>query len=354
MTIRRPLLLLALPAVLAACADARPPLAPEPTAEVAVEAAPPASLSAVAGNADVTYYTLHSTVRFYNAAIASVSAGSIDGNDAYVPPSASVRVTGNWQLGPVTDVSYCPFCIVQSYVAWVAPAPGVSPVNAGLFSMVIWPLNPNPGPAGSYDWTTQAPNADGEYHIGQGGTLDYYYQPWATAGLGFITGSSPAITAASYRIVVDGTPPDVTYSGALAYDIGDMVNVTCSATDATSGVASSTCANATGPAWSYGIGSHSLSATATDKVGNVGNGSATFVVTASYDATCALIQQWATNAGVANSMCAKLRAAANAQTAGGKAGPLNALLNELAAQSGKKMPADKAAILTAIVQAMLS
>ena len=87
---------------------------------------------------------------------------------------------------------------------------------------------------------------------------------------------------ASYTFKVDKIAPTVTYSGnAGTYALLAPVEITCTPADSLSGVASSTCATASGPAWSFGAGAHTLSATATDVAGNVGTGSATFTVTVS-------------------------------------------------------------------------
>lgn len=79
----------------------------------------------------------------------------------------------------------------------------------------------------------------------------------------------------------DVTPPVVTYSGnAGTYTVDQTVAITCAAADPTpgSGLASTTCANASGPAYGFNIGANTLSATATDVAGNVGSGTTTFYV----------------------------------------------------------------------------
>jgi CSLREA domain-containing protein len=94
----------------------------------------------------------------------------------------------------------------------------------------------------------------------------------ATNGAGL--SSSESVT-----VQIDKTLPTVTYTGnAGIYTVGQTVNITCSAADNLSGVDSSTCADISGPASSFGLGSHTISATATDLAGNVGSGSTTFTV----------------------------------------------------------------------------
>jgi hypothetical protein len=86
--------------------------------------------------------------------------------------------------------------------------------------------------------------------------------------------------SASDTAQIDTIKPTVTYSGnADSYGILSRVAITCSAADALSGVAATTCANTNGTAWSFGAGAHMLSAQATDKADNVGSGSTTFTVT---------------------------------------------------------------------------
>jgi hypothetical protein len=86
--------------------------------------------------------------------------------------------------------------------------------------------------------------------------------------------------SASYTAQIDTAAPTVTFTGNKgSYGILETVAITCTATDALSGVASSTCTGANGAAWSFGAGAHTLSAQATDKAGNIGSASTTFTVT---------------------------------------------------------------------------
>ncbi|MFL5538137.1 MAG: hypothetical protein ACJ8J0_04060 [Longimicrobiaceae bacterium] len=73
------------------------------------------------------------------------------------------------------------------------------------------------------------------------------------------------------------------------------------------------------------------------------------VVTA--ESVCALVQQWVAQRGIANSLCAKLRAAAAAAARGdteAKEGALGAFVNEVRAQSGKVLTAEHADALVAM------
>lgn len=153
--------------------------------------------------------------------------------------------------------------------------------------------------------------------------------------------------------VADVTPPTVNYVGnAGTYGLTDRVEITCVATDA-SGIASSTCANIVGVAYTFGGGLHTFSATATDPAGNVGVGSTSFIVVVTYDGLTALVQQLVSRAGTAQSLAAKLR---NAQAAIARGQPetaaniLEAFRNEVRAQTGKAIPAANAATLLSFLE----
>lgn len=83
----------------------------------------------------------------------------------------------------------------------------------------------------------------------------------------------------SFKVtVVDTTAPTVTYSGNQPiYNVDDRVRITCHAADV-SGVASTTCADLDAWAGDIGVGTHTLTALATDKANNTAAGSTTFTV----------------------------------------------------------------------------
>lgn len=154
----------------------------------------------------------------------------------------------------------------------------------------------------------------------------------------------------------DGTIPSIAYSGnAGSYTVDQTVVITCSASDVTSGIATSTCANLSQAAYLLGVGSQTLSATAVDNAGNTGSASTTFSVTATYSSTCTMVKRWVSNAGIANSLCVKLEAAARAEARGSmtaKAGSVDAFIKEVKAQTGKAIAADKAAYLVSFASAL--
>lgn len=136
----------------------------------------------------------------------------------------------------------------------------------------------------------------------------------------------------------DATRPVIGYAGNLgSYTVDQTVNITCSASDAMSGLASSTCADVTGPAYEFTVGTNSRSASAQDHAGNTNAASTQFTVQVTSGSLCALVNQWVSQKGVANSMCQQL-----------KNGAYGAFRNHVSAQSGKFVSAAHAEILIAL------
>ncbi|HKJ91830.1 MAG TPA: VWA domain-containing protein, partial [Longimicrobiales bacterium] len=155
-------------------------------------------------------------------------------------------------------------------------------------------------------------------------------------------------------IMRDATPPTVAYAGNVGtYHIIDPVDITCSASDATSGLASSTCADLTGTGLDFGPGDHTFTATATDNAGNTASASTTFTVIVTADDLEALVNQWVTKPGVANALIAKLETAKNAHNENALDGALQAFINQLEAQSGKSISADHADTLITLAESLM-
>ncbi len=77
----------------------------------------------------------------------------------------------------------------------------------------------------------------------------------------------------------DTTPPNVAFaSHPDTYTFGQDVSIACTATDPTSGLASVSCPTISGKAYTFGVGKHDFTATATDYAGNVGRASTSFIV----------------------------------------------------------------------------
>jgi len=118
-----------------------------------------------------------------------------------------------------------------------------------------------------------------------------------------VTATDRADNSASYRsplVRIDRTPPTVSFVGNTGrYTIDQTVRLTCVAADppngngtAGSGLASSTCAAVTAPAYSFSPGVNTLTASAVDNAGNAITGTATFTVLATPEALCLLTRQF--------------------------------------------------------------
>jgi hypothetical protein len=149
-------------------------------------------------------------------------------------------------------------------------------------------------------------------------------------------------TTTSVTVKRDATAPVVSYAGnAGTYTVDQNIAITCSAVDAMSGVASSTCAPVTGAAYEFALGPNSYSATAADRAGNSASASTSFTVQVTSGSVCSLVERFVSNGGVANSLCVKLQH-----------GDYQPFINELAAQNGKKVSTANAALLKRLATAL--
>jgi len=163
-----------------------------------------------------------------------------------------------------------------------------------------------------------------------------------TAGVSFTCSASSAGGSASETVSVkrDATAPALAFSGnAGTYELTDTVAITCAASDAMSGLASSTCPGASGPATSF-VGTNTLIASARDNAGNTASLSTSFTVGVTAAGLCELVEQFVEQAGVAHSLCVKL-----------EHGSIGAFVNEVNAQRDKKwLSNDEADLLILLAQ----
>lgn len=162
----------------------------------------------------------------------------------------------------------------------------------------------------------------------------------STAGTATDAAGNTSAPSNVVSVNIDGVKPVIAFGGnAGSYSVDQSVNITCAATDATSGVAASTCPGATGDAYTFGVGSHTLNASATDNAGNQHSASTSFTVTVNSGNICELVKRWVDKPGVANSMCQQLKNKA-----------YGAFINHVGAQSGKSVTAARAAILISLAK----
>jgi hypothetical protein len=166
-----------------------------------------------------------------------------------------------------------------------------------------------------------------------------------------VAGNVGSVTA---NLKYDATPPTVTYTGnAGSYTIDQAINITCQATDNLSGVASDTCANITGPAYNFALGSTTRSASATDNAGNMDSNSTSFTVNATADSLSSLTARFSTDPAVTKGLTDKLAAAkAAAGDTKTKNNILNAYRQQVSAQSGKAFTSQQATILINLSKAL--
>jgi hypothetical protein len=109
--------------------------------------------------------------------------------------------------------------------------------------------------------------------------------------------------SSSYTIRRDTTPPVVAYTAnAGSYEIDQPVAIRCTASDAVSGIATTTCASIRAPAHTFPLGLNTFATTAVDKAGNHSEGSVTFRIIVTASSLGTLIDAWVTNENVARSL----------------------------------------------------
>jgi hypothetical protein len=179
-----------------------------------------------------------------------------------------------------------------------------------------------------------------------------------TPGIKFRCSATSGGGSGSDSVIIkrDATIPTVVYSGnAGSYTIDQQIAIDCSSADDMSGIASDTCVDISGPAYALSLGANNYSASAVDSAGNVGNGQTSFNVVVTFASLCNLTSSFVSDSGVGGSLCAKLNAGALAFSHGNAnavQNQLSAYQNELAAQSGKSLSAEQAAVLSALANAL--
>lgn len=133
------------------------------------------------------------------------------------------------------------------------------------------------------------------------------------------------------------------------------MSIACLATDSMSGIASQTCRDVVGPAYSFRRGVNTFKASATDRAGNVGTGSARFRVLVSFDSLCALTKQFLSGFAVAESLCGRLDVARDAGARGAVRAKKSALadyVKSVTKQRGKMLSRAQAGLLVRLAGAL--
>ena len=263
----------------------------------------------------------------------------------------SVATGGTGQLGPrqTTMSGLAETFLVRPAAPLDVTPPEISPTVTG--------------PLGDNDWYVSDVSVawdivDAESAAAAGSGCNPITIAANTAGTTLTCGATSAGGSASASVTIkrDATPPTVTYSGnAGSYTVDQMVAITCAANDELSGVASSTCADVSGAAYTFALGANILSATAKDLAGNAGGGQTSFTVSVTFQSVCNLATTFASHEGIAISLCSKLRAASVSEIKGNERAEenqLGAFINEVQAQSGKAIGSADADVLVQLANAL--
>ncbi|WP_250442803.1 family 16 glycoside hydrolase [Actinotalea sp. C106] len=203
--------------------------------------------------------------------------------------------------------------------------------------------------------------ASTEYRVDDGDWLTYE-EPFLVAGEGErtvsfrSTGTSGTVEEVSSIVVaVDTVAPEVLLEdGARTYTIDQEVAIGCTATDPApgSGVASSTCADLASPAWEHGVGSHTLTASATDVAGNVGEASTEVSVTVTYGSLRALVHRFSDRWLVTVGLNTTLTVAEHIRSSTVRHWLLASFDRQVAAQTGRAFTAEESSVLRASAAAL--
>ena len=153
------------------------------------------------------------------------------------------------------------------------------------------------------------------------------------------------------EVAIDKTSPVIHFEAEPVYTVSQSVYLSCTATDALSGLAGDPCADMLleRPAYELEPGSYDVTVTAIDKAGNAAAETFTFQVVVTYEGLAELAGRFAgEDTGLAEALRSKLlnaKAAAERGAQNAKDGMVKAFINQVKAQSGKKLTEEHAQIL---------
>ncbi|HEY7726556.1 MAG TPA: hypothetical protein VH880_14570 [Anaeromyxobacteraceae bacterium] len=198
--------------------------------------------------------------------------------------------------------------------AALSPAPNAAGWNAGDVDVALTAADPGAAASGVREIVFGASGAQPIASTtvpGAAAVVTFTTEGVSTLAFHAVDNAGNVEVDHAQPVRIDRTPPLVTWSGnAGSYTVDQGVAITCAASDALSGVASTTCADVAGPAWSFGLGPHTFSASATDLAGNLGSAATTFTVEVTFGSLCNLTRTFSARPHLADKLCRLLDRAA--------------------------------------------
>jgi uncharacterized lipoprotein YddW (UPF0748 family)/fibronectin type 3 domain-containing protein len=147
-------------------------------------------------------------------------------------------------------------------------------------------------------------------------------------------------------IQIDRTAPTVQMTGGLAYTVDQTVQIGCTASDTVSGIVYNPCESplVNARAYELGLGSHEVKVDVQDAAGNVRSASVTYTVQVTVNSLANVTREFVTGpgeGGIENSLVKKL-----------EHGEIGAFVNEVKAQTGKRITAEQADILIRLAKSL--
>ena len=283
-----------------------------------------------------TYYTLHTTATFTTARVCIYDSGVMSTSVLlhYDSSGTATDVTDPGLLTPGTRIcsiplnSLSPFAIAQPAASDTTP-PSISISHApdgqngwnvtAPVAVAVNATDPDGGLAG-LPICTDAANGGTPTPLPVKGSEPSFTVSVTGEGVHQISCTASDVpgnqASASDTVNIDTQAPVVSYGGnASSYTIDQSVNITCTASDPTpgSGLASNTCANVTGPAYTFAVGANTFSADATDKAGNQGHTSVSFTVHVTPASLCQVTKQFVESSANFNALPPIVRSAIDAK-----------------------------------------
>jgi Tol biopolymer transport system component len=143
--------------------------------------------------------------------------------------------------------------------------------------------------------------------------------------------------------MLDHTPPLIEFLGNHgSYTVDEMIEIQCTATDAESGLVSTSCADIVGPAYRFEVGLNEFSASAVDVAGNVGWGNTSFAVEVTAESLGGVVEVLVADKGLATSLLSKLERDA-----------VRAFINEVEAHRGRRISGADADTLVDLASSLM-